>query len=326
MAQQVKYKLTQTIGSCRCFTFEDITGSISETNPNGYGAPNTNVEDVIETKIFITDRKGNRYYVNRNYLPSKGPITICGQDLVSDDLASVSESSVLDEDCGCPQTTEPVFVPPYPISNPCANTKLIDCNEPTDGPVIRDGCVLIEYYVFANTNKQKQCTYSIQRTFTLQSDQTLWALKNGQLVDITDKIISGSVAIYASADVYTKWFVKKSDRVEFCGEFTTSSCVIETLPTTSKTLVSYAIEKLILLCNTETKISNATYKVNIDTDGCSGHNAQITFEQQNYLLAMAWSKFYALKNDPGCNCICVENTIEQIDKIIDKLTNKNTCG
>lgn len=312
MATRVSFHTSQNFGECNCFIFEDNTGNISLTNPGGYGAPNLEITDVTKTEIYITTVSGIKYKVNKIYKPDRLPIKICTSDLV--DFENVQQQ-IIDPGCGCTKTVtvfQPRTCPDPLIPTNCEPVK--KCGGP-----IADGCNFIEYYVFANTTSKRVCDYKVEGIF-LQEGQKLWANKNGTLVDVTELIEDGTYIVEQTNDKYIEWLVKSDQTVDQSGTFTQLNCNIITLAEPEEVIVSYAIKNVVFLCNTETRLSRATYKINIENEECTNclKNGLLR-DQVNSLLALAISKFQVIKNNPGCNCACINSNIKQINHILDRI-------
>lgn len=64
MAFQLNFTICQT-NSCKDIVFDETTGAYnSEFNPNGYGAPNIKLGDVITSVLTITSPGGTVYTIN----------------------------------------------------------------------------------------------------------------------------------------------------------------------------------------------------------------------------------------------------------------------
>lgn len=318
MALQVVYGVSQEIGKCGCIRFEDTTPNFSTLNMSGYGMPNAGRIDIIRTEIFIIDSSGNRFKVNRNYLPVNGSITICTNDLIA--LQDTIPVTITEPDCGCGGTPIP---PPQPLVRDCDKVEVVqDCGKPLPITNFEDGCYTLEYYVYGYSTQQRVCDYSITH-LKLQSDQKLWIVKNGELIDATTLINAGSLAFLQTNDEYSDYYIKHGDTIESCGKFTVSNCTTITTSTEHEVLLSSFVSNVVLLCNTEYKLSNATYKLIIDDGICTNCITDINKQQANCLLAIAWAKLEALKNNPGCNCTCIRDNLKQINNILLKIT--GTC-
>lgn len=302
---------TQLFGKCGCFTFEDSTKPYSLTNPHGYGTPNIDKTDVTKTEIYITTVNGTKYKVNRNYKPNLMKITICTNDFVEFE-ETVTEH--VDSGCGCTKTVpvyQPSVCPPIP--------QVLNCETTPNHGNIKDGCIFIEYYVFANTSVKRVCDYTVT-DINLQSGQKLWVSKNGILVDVTTLIASGIFTVSQTNDVYTDWFVKTGNTVDVTGNMVRSNCNNVSLATPEEVIVSAYMRNEIFVCNTEKRLSELSFKITVEDGQCTNciQNG-ISSEQKNSLVAIAWSKLNVIKDNPGCNCKCINDNIKQINNIIDKI-------
>lgn len=304
MALQIKYSLHQLYGDCNCFYFQDTTGIYSSDNKCGYGLPNIEKEAITKTEIFITDNKGNKYKIDRHYLPSRGAIKICTSDfkpLV--ELEAVEPMSP--NDCGCPKPTPP--------PSPCLKPKEVNsCESKTPAISMVDGCYTLEYLVWANVSTKKVCDFVI-KDISLQQGQSLWVDINGVLVNATMQIVDGTLSYLQTNDIIGNYYIKNGDVYEFCGVFASENCNYVALAVQEEAIVSRSINREVFLCNTETLLSNTIYKTNIDTCYFEKDN------NSNYLLALCIAKLSGLKNDAGCNCTCIDNTIVQINNILNNL-------
>lgn len=308
------YKIYQVLGKCNCFVFEDNTGVFSSTNRGGFGAPNVEYDDVTKTEIYITGPDGTRYKLDRDYDPEAGPIQICTTDLVASPYTPATEE---DENCGCGSDVSSPVYQNVPVD--CNQAPVQDCGTTVKhGFKLADGCWTIEYYVWANSTSRKLCNYKITG-LNLQADQKLWVVKNGTLVDVTADIEDGVWEVTQVTDIYTDYHIKNGTRIEFCGRPTVSACNLESGEDESEQLVSYKIKNEIFVCHTQKRLSDLAYKLNISEHGLTFLKDGITPEQANYLLALAFAKLDAIKNNPGCNCACVKQNLDQINNIITKI-------
>lgn len=314
MALQVSFLITQQLGECGCFTFEDNTPNYSLTSSSGYGAPNFERIDIIKTEIFLVDANGNRFKVNRNYLPVNGRITICTNDLIAQQINTVVTTT--EPDCGCGGAPPPL----QPIVKDCDKIEVVqDCGKPLPIGNFEDGCYTVEYYVYGYSNKQRVCDYTITGLH-LQADQKLWIVKNGAIIDATTLINASSLVFTQSGDIYSDWFIKHGNTIDSCGKFILTNCTIITLASEQEVIVSSFISNVVLLCNTQYKLSNATYKLIIEDGLCTNCIMDINKQQASCLLALAWAKLEALQHNPGCNCTCIRDNLKQINNILLKIT------
>ena len=304
---KVRYNISQILGDCNCFYFEDSTPSYSEYNKCGYGVPNVKKEDILKTEIFITFSNGDKYKIDRHYLPTRLPIKICTSDFVP--INEVFPTYTNTSDCGCGSTA-----PPVPLNNCLKIETVQDCGQKTSILQLRDGCVTIEYYVWAMQAVKRSCDYKITG-INLQEGQLLWAEVNGALVNISQNIHDGVVVFSETSDIYNKYYIKNGDIIEYCGEFIQENCTYIPLATPEEAIVSYKISNEVFICNTEYALSEIIYKHDVvNNSSCDKEHDAIT-----QMLALSIAKLTGIKNNPSCNCRCIEDTLLQINTIIKRI-------
>lgn len=320
---QVDFKI-QTPRDSESFIFTDTTGFVSDGNALGYGSPNVDIADIVETKLVVKFPNGAEHSLFSTYLPTQGDWVVPASHF-SDQNKLSSEFYVEEKDCGCGE----------PSNQNLAWGSQIGLNWPVELlPVYRndcqrfnvlskyaDGCYTIRYEVYAVTNvPYLMCDYLVQATIC--DGQRLFVKMDGSWRDVTSDSVNNNGnltwSVNGSYSSVTDWQVRNSPtEVSSYGQVKAINCRMseETADYSYPKLVSSREYVVPFFSQISKKLSDKAFAIAVEDNQKNFGSSVPSLEM--FLLAKA--KMDAITNNPGCGCDCIVDTIENISHILDDI-------